>query len=148
MRAAEENLGMIRIMLISLVLATAIPPIVQADQPDAQQEGIAAAQSWLGLVDRHQYADSWKEAADYFRNAVAQQEWIKTMEGARAPLGDMVSRTLDSATYQTSLPGAPDGEYVIVTFQTEFQNKKEAVETVVPMKEEDGSWRVSGYFIR
>jgi len=29
-----------------------------------------------------------------------------------------------------------------------FANKKAAVETVTPMKDTDGQWRVSGYFIR
>lgn len=139
---------MIRTILLAMTLAIVTPALTQADEAGAQEAGITAAESWLDLVDQHKYAESWKEAAAYFKNAVAQQEWAKTMEASRAPLGELVSRTLDGSTYQTSLPGAPDGEYVIVKFRTEFRHKKEAVETVVPMKEEDGSWRVSGYFIR
>ncbi|MGD8357959.1 MAG: DUF4019 domain-containing protein [Lysobacterales bacterium] len=139
---------MFRSVLLSMVLAVAILPPAQADDAGAQEAGVAAARNWLDLVDRHQYAASWQEAAAYFKNAVAQQEWAKTLEAARTPLGGVVSRTLDSAVYQTSLPGAPDGDYVIVQFRTEFEHKKESVETVVPMKEQDGSWRVSGYFIR
>jgi hypothetical protein len=53
-----------------------------------------------------------------------------------------------SASYQTSLPGAFDGEYVVIQFETSFENKKSAVETVTPMKDKDGRWRVSGYFIK
>jgi hypothetical protein len=37
---------------------------------------------------------------------------------------------LKSAEYKTSLPGAPDGEYVVLIFNTVFENKKAAVETV------------------
>lgn len=135
-------------MLLIMTLAMVTPAMTQADETGAQEAGVAAAKSWLDLVDQHKYAESWQDAAAYFRNAVAQQEWAKTLEATRTPLGAVVSRTLDGASYRTSLPGAPDGEYVIATFHTEFQNKKEAVETVVPMKEKDGSWRVSGYFIR
>ncbi|MDL1980609.1 MAG: DUF4019 domain-containing protein [Deltaproteobacteria bacterium] len=29
-----------------------------------------------------------------------------------------------------------------------MQKKKSAIETVTPMMEKDGQWRVSGYFIR
>jgi hypothetical protein len=29
-----------------------------------------------------------------------------------------------------------------------FENKAAAVETVTPMADPDGAWRVSGYFIR
>lgn len=48
----------------------------------------------------------------------------------------------------TSLPGAPDGEYVVIQFETSFEKKKSSLETVTPMKEKDGAWRVSGYYIK
>ena len=60
----------------------------------------------------------------------------------------MGSRELLSAQHMTSLPGAPDGDYVVIQFKTSFANKKSAVETVTPMLEKDGVWRVSGYFIK
>jgi hypothetical protein len=46
-----------------------------------------------------------------------------------------------------SLPGAPDGDYDIVRFNTEFANKHGAVETVV-LTREAGGWKVDGYFIK
>ena len=52
-----------------------------------------------------------------------------------------------ASTYTTSLPGAPDGEYVVLQYESEFQRKKYAIETVTPMLD-DGQWRVSGYYIR
>jgi hypothetical protein len=52
------------------------------------------------------------------------------------------------ATYSKSLPGAPDGEYVVAQFQTEFVHKRSAVETVVSTREKDGSWKITGYFIK
>jgi hypothetical protein len=67
---------------------------------------------------------------------------------ARKPLGALVSRKLKSAQYATSLPGAPDGQYVVIQYDTVFQNKSAAVETVTPMLDKDGHWRVSGYYIR
>jgi len=45
-------------------------------------------------------------------------------------------------------PGAPDGEYVVIQYDSSFENKTEAVETVTPMLDPDGVWRVSGYYIR
>jgi hypothetical protein len=44
--------------------------------------------------------------------------------------------------------GRSDGEYVVIQFDTQFENKAAAVETIAPMHEKDGSWRVSGYFIK
>ena len=42
----------------------------------------------------------------------------------------------------------PDGKYVILEYESAFEKKSSAVETVVPMVDPDGTWRVSGYFIR
>jgi hypothetical protein len=60
----------------------------------------------------------------------------------------MVSRELISKTYAQSLPDAPDGEYVVIQFKTSFEYKNTAIETVTPMLDNDGIWRVSGYYIR
>jgi hypothetical protein len=99
-------------------------------------------------VDRGIYADSWNEAAGYFKNAIAKEQWIQSLNAARKPLGKLVSRKVKTKEYKTALPGAPDGEYVVIHFDTSFQNKKASVETVTPMKDTDGRWRVSGYYIQ
>ena len=67
---------------------------------------------------------------------------------ARGPLGAVQERTLQAAHPATELPGAPDGEYVVFEFQTRFERKRAAIETVSPMRDRDGQWRVSGYYIR
>jgi hypothetical protein len=36
---------------------------------------------------------------------------------------------------------------VVIQYDTSFANKKSAVETVTPLLDSDGQWRVSGYFI-
>ena len=60
----------------------------------------------------------------------------------------MKSRELQSKQYTTSLPGAPDGQYVVVQYKTSFANRKSATETVTPMFDKDKKWRVSGYYIK
>jgi hypothetical protein len=70
------------------------------------------------------------------------------LQAVRKPLGKPISRQVKTKTYKTSLPGAPDGEYVVIQFETSFENKKSAIETVTPMMDKDGTWRVSGYFIK
>jgi DNA gyrase inhibitor GyrI len=66
----------------------------------------------------------------------------------RKPAGATVSRKLREARYTESLPKAPAGKYVVVQFDTVFEHKPDAVETVVEVLEADGRWEVSGYFIR
>ena len=121
-------------------------PAAAAEKPeDAAQ---AAAESWLTVVDGGEYAKSWDQAASFFRGAVTKEQWAQAAAGVRGPLGKLVSRKVKSREFKTSLPGAPDGKYVVVQFDTRFANKASAVETVTPMLDADGKWRVSGYFIR
>ncbi|MDJ0572863.1 MAG: DUF4019 domain-containing protein [Pleurocapsa sp. MO_192.B19] len=117
-------------------------------QPEAEKAAVEAAEVWLELVDTEKYEESWDEAASYFQGAVSTEQWISSMESVRNPLGQKLSRNLKSKQYYTSLPGAPDGEYVVIQFNTSFEHKKSAVETVTPMKDQDGKWRVSGYYIK
>jgi len=106
------------------------------------------AGAWLEVVDGADYALSWQEAAAFFREAISEAQWEASLKTVRTPLGKVLSRKVLSAEYATSLPGAPDGEYVVIQFETSFENKKDAVETVTPMKDADGKWRVSGYYIK
>jgi hypothetical protein len=69
------------------------------------------------------------------------------METFRKPLGDLVARKLKSAQTMTEMPGVPDGQYVVMKFETSFANKRSATETVTFMLEKDGQWRASGYYI-
>jgi hypothetical protein len=109
---------------------------------------VQAAESWLAIVDGADYGRSWTEAAAYFRGAVPREQWEGQIAGVRGPLGAVQSRTVRSATPATTLPGAPDGSYVVIEFETSFANKANAIETVTPMQEQDGTWRVSGYYVR
>ena len=109
---------------------------------------IAAADKWLALADRAKHAESWDSAAAYFKAAVTREKWAASLKVARAPLGKLKARKLLSARYTTRLPGVPDGRYVVIQYRTSFEKKAEAVETVTPMKDKDGEWRVSGYYIK
>ena len=128
-----------------------LPPKQVCSQTQHEQtvaSAIEAAKSWLQLADEGAYSQSWSQAAEYFRKNVSEEQWGKAIEPVRKPLGKVLSRKVINSTYTTSLPGAPDGQYVVIQFETSFENKRNAVETVTPMMEPDGQWRVSGYYIR
>jgi len=117
-----------------------------SDHPEAAAQSAAAA--WLALVDAGNYSESWNTASSSFREHVSQSQWQTAAAGARAPFGALKSRKLESATFTRSPAGAPDGQYVVIRFATSFENKASAIETVTPMMDADGTWRVSGYYIR
>ena len=121
--------------------------IVFAEQA-AEKPIVAAAQSWLGGIDSGNYVNSWKQASSYFQGAVTEKNWTDALTGARRPLGKLLARNLVKTQSVTSLPGAPDGNYLVMQFETSFENKKSAVELVTFVREKDGSWRSAGYYIK
>ncbi|MFZ4775305.1 MAG: DUF4019 domain-containing protein [Terrimicrobiaceae bacterium] len=131
-------------LLTLILLAFALPS--RADE--TTDPAVEAAKSWLKLVDSKKYQESWVEAAPFFKGKVKEESWIKMVAPVRDPMGDLKTRELISAVYTKTLPGAPEGEYVVIQFKTAFQNKPDAVETITPMKDDKGAWRVSGYYIR
>ena len=137
-------------MLMCLCLVAIVGCAERAPEgnPEAETAAVAAAKTWLSLVDGEKYAESWEEAAQVFKGAIQKEQWVQTMESIRTPIGKNISRELTSKRYYTSLPGAPDGQYVVIQFDASFAHKKTTVETTTPMLDEDGMWRVSGYFMK
>ncbi|MBM3782955.1 MAG: DUF4019 domain-containing protein [Acidobacteria bacterium] len=115
----------------------------------AQGDGRARAdaEQWLALVDNGKYRDSWKEASKPFRTQVTAEEWERQVRAVRESIGSLASRKLASSKAAKTLPGAPDGDYVVMMFEAKFTKKESAIETVV-VSLESGHWRVAGYFIR
>ena len=107
----------------------------------------AAARDWIKLVDAGDYRESWAQAGPIFKSAVTADAWAKQVTPVRQPLGEVVSRDLKGIDAPASLPGAPKGEYRIVTFDTDYSATAGTVETVVLAKSGD-DWDVVGYFIR
>lgn len=135
-----------RLMMTFTIICSLVGAIAMAqDKNDAAKK---SAESWLAVVDKGDYAASYDEAASIFKLAITKEDWLQKVRAARSPLGKMISRKLKRMQYETTLPGAPDGEYVVIQYDTSFENKRSAVETITPTLDKDGQWRVSGYFIR
>ena len=135
-------------VILAVIFSLPLPAFAAEKHDEAEKQGVAAAEAWLVLVDHGKYAESWDTAAGYLKNAVGKEDFVRSLNAARKPLGKLKSREIKSKEYRTSLPGAPDGQYVVLQFKTSLENKKSAVETVTPVLDNDNKWRVSGYYIR
>jgi hypothetical protein len=133
------------ISCVFFIFSVTIPALASEK---SEKRALEASQAWLILVDNEQYAESWETAAQYFKKAIARDQWNQSLNAVRKPLGKVMKRTVKSKQYATSLPGAPDGEYVVIQYETSFTNKKSSIETITPMLDRDGKWRVSGYYIK
>jgi DNA-binding CsgD family transcriptional regulator len=126
--------------------AISAPAATQAPAP-AMSAAAVSAMSWLALLDRQSWDDSWNAAGSFFRSRVTKPGWTATIQPLRQPLGAITTRRLQSTTRASSLPGAPPGDYEIVMFATDFATRPGSIETVVMAREGSG-WTVNGYFIR
>jgi hypothetical protein len=142
----EASVKIRTVVIAGIVAALFALTARAADTPEDLAQ--RAAESWLKLTDAGDAGASWEQAAKAFKGAVTKEQWTRAIAGVRPPLGKVVSRKVTSRQYTEKLPGAPDGKYVTIQYETAFENKAAAVETITPMLDPDGVWRVSGYFIR
>jgi DNA-binding CsgD family transcriptional regulator len=146
-------------LVLSVVVAVAVFMSSVGMSPDSENgtsmtkievseaASIIFGEQWLKLVDNQNWSKSWSSAGSFFRSQISEKTWSATILSVRNPLGTLVSRSILKVTKATSLPGAPDGEYELIEFQSNFTNKSDAKETLVLMKEEN-TWKTVGYFIR
>jgi len=134
--------------VLSIIVGCLLIISCSASNSEAEREGARSAEQWLTTVDSGAYAESWAESAVLFQSGIAQTEWVKILGKVRQPLGASLDRSLEKAKYASTLPGTPDGEYVVVTFSASFEKKAKAIETVTVAMSDEGKWRVVGYFIK
>jgi hypothetical protein len=128
-------------------LSGKFPVTVPAAEVDPNGADVTATKAWLSLIDSKAWNESWSSAGTLFKSRVTQGGWASTVQPVREPLGAVSSRSLKSVTRTSSLPGAPDGQYELLQFQTSFAQRSDANETVVLAHEPSG-WKVDGYFVR
>lgn len=138
----------IHAVLILAVLFMIFYPLMNA-RPDKEKEAkaTAAAKAFLHLVDTGQYAESWQISARLLREKVTREEWVAKLTGARARSGALVKREEKSVSYSTTAQDSPDGEYILIIYDSRFQ-KVESIEEYVTVMLDGDRWKVAGYFLQ
>jgi hypothetical protein len=153
MRSLATLFGMCLLATAGTAFAQAQPQPQEprADAPAQEMDlkpAMAAASAWLALVDAGLYGRSWDDAAPLLQEKVARLQWEVMMQDIHGKLGMLQSRKLASATFTPSPVGAPPGEYVVIQHHSTYADRPLTTEILTPMRQKDGTWRVSGYFIR
>ena len=146
-RSALERRQAVLVELSALSLA-GLGHAARGRSSTAELEAVRAADGWLDLVDQGKVAESWDATAELFKSAVTKEQWRSALCAARAPLARPLSRKLKAKRVVTPLTGALRGQYVVIDYASVYENALEATETVTPMLDADGQWRIVSYFIR
>ena len=133
-------------LLQTPLIAMQGPP--QAD-PHAAEESAAQRQAlgFLGYLDEGRFADSYAYTGMLLRARADGAAYAAQIQKARAGTGALQARELIDATYNTSVEGAPEGQYVILHYHSNFANRQDTVETIT-LALAKGYWRVDGYYIK
>lgn len=114
------------------------------DKRERETAAKSAALEWLALVDARHYLAAYAMEPARLRAATTQEQFVRSMEGRRAPFGRVLSRSFMGAAFTRKLTGSPDGQYESILFRTSFENKKLTAERVILARESD-QWRVVDY---
>jgi RNA polymerase sigma-70 factor (ECF subfamily) len=115
---------------------------------EKKKAAVECTEQWLALLADKKYAESWTSAADFFHTRIKQKVWERQIKRIYANFGAVNSRKLISAHYVNNLPNTGNSECFILHFATSFANKPKAFETITPMLDSDGKWKISGYYIK
>jgi hypothetical protein len=128
--------------------AATAPGTMAQGSSTREETAISVARDWLATVDSGNYAASYDQAGDLFRGTTPREQWQAGLEGSRRNVGPLAERSLKSAVVTKDLPNAPQGKYVVTTFETKFQAPQPVWEILTTFLGPNGQWKVVGYQIK
>ena len=131
--------------LLPMLLAASLPATTWGD-PDDVTQASAAALAWMAQIDAGQYDESYDAASHVMHDKVKQDRWDLILQVERTPKGKVVQRTETKRVYRPNGLEGTDGEFMVLTYATTFQNSPGQLEQVV-LRREDGVWKGAGYIL-
>jgi len=133
--------------MLSILTASCAPhSATRIDKRAVENTTRVVAERWLGLLDAGDYEEAFEHESMRFRISGTQKQFVRYMQGRRAPFGHVESRKFIGAAHMKKLVGLPDGIYESVLFKSTFENKSIAAERVILTKESE-RWQVIDYRI-
>ncbi len=135
-------------LAIGFVLLIFIPMLNKTPSEEVTIKSTDAAIRFLYLVDNGEYVKSWEASSKHMKAAVTGEEWNRQIAEIRDKVGAIVERHRDEVSYLEGAGDLPEGEYVVITFNSVFKLRQLAKETVTLSLAKDGEWQVAGYFLK
>jgi hypothetical protein len=137
------------LLLPTIALLLCLTGMLRADPADDSRakEATTAAGQWLAEIDANKVEESYEQGCTAFHNKVSKQQWITVLKALRPSIGNLTSRSEQSAEYKPDGFEGLEGECVVIKYSSVFTVIGPALEVVV-MKREDGQWRGAGYNVQ
>ena len=131
------------LFVVALAFIT-VPTHALASPEDQVSQALAVSENWVKQIDQGQYDESYAVACDAMKDKVPNDRWDLILQTMRGHWGAVVSRKEVSHVYKPDGLQGASGEFMIITYETNFAQLYPAFETIV-LKWEDGQWRGAGY---
>jgi hypothetical protein len=155
LKKLKNEVKMKRILVLCLLTAIITSGCVNSKKETANLPAgvkaktiIAVSEQWLKKLDDGMYSHGYDDGSAHLKTQVTLEKWLENMNAFRKPLGKPGARKEINMYYEQNMPGSPEGEYVVVQYGTVYLQRDVIIETVVLIKEPDGVWRASGYFMK
>jgi hypothetical protein len=135
-------------LIFACSLIILVPLLKDEPDPEKVRKATVAAMDFLQLIDAQQYETARKEGATLLKERETLTGWIAKLSGVRSDLGPAMDRKQIEVSYSTTAKDSPDGEYVMLTYSTQYQKKIAVSETIIVMLDKNRGWRVAGYFFK
>jgi len=129
-------------MLLALLLAACDSPTTTLREQAARN----TAEKWLAKADGGDHAGTWDMTTPEFRVQIRKEDWKARQETFYQQLGRPTRRELIAAKYTTSVPGVPEGEYVLIQYRRPVSAGGPVLETIT-MRRAGDQWQTAGYWI-
>ena len=87
--------------------------------------------NFLKSLDDGRYEDALQSMSPLFNALNDSNQWIARQKALRDAYGAVISRSRQRLLQRENYVNSPDGDYVIVQYESVFINKSKAVETVI-----------------
>lgn len=135
------------VLIVAALFMILIPLYNQSPDSEKVEPAKPAAVEFLGLIDGGKYAESWESSASLMQDKVTKNDWVEKLNKARNLSGELLQRVQKSASYATEVKDSPEGEYIMLIYESDFQRAEDVSEYVTVMLEGD-EWKVAGYFMQ
>jgi len=98
-------------------------------------------------LDAGDYSGAWMALDAHARLLKTAQDWQRYQAAIRSAYGPLQQRRFRSLDHRGTYSQHPDGDYVVVCFDSRFADKQAAIETVVLRQEPAGAVSIIAYYI-
>jgi hypothetical protein len=104
----------------------------------------ARSQEILRLMDAGNLGKVWEDGSQTLQKMTTKLVFVAAIKAFRSHVGEVRHRPTPTIVFTRDMANAPAGHYAALLHDTVFKNA--TLEESVVLVEQDGQWRLSGYF--